>query len=81
MPGFYLAEGLFKDASELRERMGDEPFFAPLNKGSGGRGGGWAEFDSGWDASGFEAAILGPPSGGGGSRPPGRETAGGGKVR
>ena len=63
VPGFYLAEGLFKDASELRERMGDEPFFAQLNKGAGGRGGGWGEFDSGWDAAGFEAAMLEPPHG------------------
>ena len=36
VPGFYLAEGLFKDARELRERMGDEPFFAQLNKGAAG---------------------------------------------
>ena len=63
VPGFYLAEGLFKDAKELRERMGDEPFFAQLNKGSGARGGGWGEFDSGWDAAGFEAAMLEPPHG------------------
>jgi len=35
VPGFYLAEGLFKDASELRARMGDEPFFAKLNEGAG----------------------------------------------
>ena len=63
VPGFYLAEGLFKDAKELRDRMGDEPFFAQLNKGSGARGGGWGEFDSGWDAAGFEAAMLEPPHG------------------
>jgi uncharacterized short protein YbdD (DUF466 family) len=25
VPGFYLAEGLFKDARDLRERMGDGP--------------------------------------------------------
>ncbi len=65
VPGFYLAEGLFKDARELRERMGDEPFFAQLNKGvgGGGGGGGWGEFDSGWDAASFEAAMLEPPNG------------------
>src|SRR5574337_1402564 len=28
VPGFYLAEGLFKDARELRETMGDAEFFA-----------------------------------------------------
>ncbi len=66
VPGFYLAEGLFKDARELRERMGDEPFFAQLNKGAGGTGvggGGWGEFDSGWNAASFEAAMLEPPNG------------------
>jgi len=65
VPGFYLAEGLFKDARELRERMGDEAFFAQLNKGVGGSGGGggWGEFDSGWDAASFEAAMLEPPHG------------------
>ena len=34
VPGFYLAEGLFKDASALRLRMGDESFFAKLNERS-----------------------------------------------
>ena len=66
VPGFYLAEGLFKDASELRARMGDEAFFAQLNEGiggGGGGGGGWGEFDSGWDAASFEAAMLEPPHG------------------
>jgi hypothetical protein len=66
VPGFYLAEGLFKDARELLERMGDGPFFAQLNKGAGGAGGGgggWGEFESGWDAASFEAAMLEPPNG------------------
>jgi len=65
VPGFYLAEGLFKDARELRDRMGNEPFFAQLNKGAtgGGGGGGWGEFESGWDAASFEAAMLEPPNG------------------
>lgn len=64
VPGFYLAEGLFKDARELRAQMGDEPFFAKLNAGAGGDGGGgWGEFDSGWDAVSFEAAMLEPPNG------------------
>jgi hypothetical protein len=64
VPGFYLAEGLFKDARDLRQRMGDEPFFAKLNEGAAGGGaGGWGEFDSGWDATSFEAAMLEPPNG------------------
>jgi hypothetical protein len=64
VPGFYLAEGLFKDACELRSQMGDESFFTKLNDGgkSGGSGG-WGEFDSGWDAVSFEAAMLEAPNG------------------
>lgn len=61
IPGFYLAEGLFRDARELRERMGDAAFFAEL--GAGAAGGGWGELDSGWDAGRFEAAMLEPPHG------------------
>ena len=69
VPGFYLAEGLFKDASALRLRMGDESFFAKLNEGAKREGGGsvgasgWGSFDSGWDAASFEAAMLEPPNG------------------
>jgi hypothetical protein len=63
IPGFYLAEGLFKDARELRERMDDGPFFAQLNKGADRDGGSWGEFDSGWDAASFEAAMLETPNG------------------
>lgn len=66
VPGFYLAEGLFKDASELRARMGDEAFFAKLNEGANatdGGAGGWGAFESGWDAVSFEAAMLEPPNG------------------
>ena len=69
VPGFYLAEGLFKDARDLRAQIGDGPFFTKLNVGAsggggvGGGGGGWGEFDSGWDAVSFEAAMLEPPNG------------------
>lgn len=63
VPGFYLAEGLFRDACNMREGMGDTAFFAQLNKGAASGDGGWGEFDSGWDAAGFEAAMLEPPNG------------------
>ncbi len=70
VPGFYLAEGLFKDANALRLRMGDESFFAKLNEGAkrgvegGGNGAsGWGSFDSGWDLASFEAAMLEAPNG------------------
>ncbi|SEA51083.1 phage resistance protein [Nitrosospira multiformis] len=66
VPGFYLAEGLFKNARELRDRMGDDAFFAKLNEGASngsGGGGGWGAFESGWDAFAFEAAMLEAPNG------------------
>lgn len=66
VPGFYLAEGLFRDASELRDRMGDDTFFTQLNEGAidgTGGGGGWGAFESGWDAVAFEAAMLEAPNG------------------
>jgi hypothetical protein len=66
VPGFYLAEGLFKDARSLRTQIGDESFFAKLN--SGGQqpdadSKGWGSFDSGWDAARFDAAMLDEPNG------------------
>ena len=65
VPGFYLAEGLFKDAREMRVRMGDEAFFGKLNEGVGTAGGesGWGALESGWDAVAFEAAMLEAPNG------------------
>lgn len=62
VPGFYLAEGLFRDAGRMRETMGDAEFFAKLNAGA--QGGGWGALDTGgWDAVTFEAAMLEPPYG------------------
>jgi len=61
VPGFYLAEGLFEDASGLREHMGDDAFFAKLNEAGGEDG--WGALESGWDAVSFEAAMLEPPHG------------------
>jgi hypothetical protein len=63
VPGFYLAEGLFRDARELRARLGDEAFFAQLSQGAGGGAGGWGAFEQSWDAASFEAAMLEPPNG------------------
>ncbi len=67
VPGFYLAESLFADAQALRQRQGDQRFFADLNDGKSDANadtGGWGELGAGlWDATGFEAAILEPPSG------------------
>jgi hypothetical protein len=62
VPGFYLAEGLFRDAVRLREQMGDEAFFGKLNEGRGSGGGGWGDLEGTWDARSFEAAMLEGPT-------------------
>ncbi|MGF6808346.1 hypothetical protein OKW30_003472 [Paraburkholderia sp. Clong3] len=63
IPGFYLAEELFRDAEAFRTRLGDEAFFSKLNEGSASGGSGWGALDTGWDATSFEAAMLEPPNG------------------
>ncbi|MCR9292939.1 MAG: hypothetical protein NXI32_09495 [bacterium] len=61
LPGVYLADEIFENAKQLRERLGDEKFFEDLNKGSGGGGGGgWGKLE-GWNADRFDAAIEAPP--------------------
>lgn len=60
VPGFYMADRLFRDAQELRGRLGDEKFFAALNEvAGGGRDEGWGEMAGGWDAATFEAVLDG----------------------
>jgi hypothetical protein len=63
VPGVYRADAMFEDARRLRSTMGDEKFFAELNKGRAGNGGGsgWGEIGAGWDGEGFDAAIAAPP--------------------
>ena len=55
-PAFYLGEALFEDARKLRGSIGDDAFFARLNMGGD-------DWDTPWDAAGFEAATLEPPEG------------------
>jgi len=61
IPGVYLAERIFADGQRTRERMGDATFFAALNAGQGGAGGGWGAIGAGWDAARFEVALKAPP--------------------
>lgn len=61
LPGVYLAENIFEDAIQLRERLGDEKFFEDLNKGDDSAGGGgWGKLE-GWNAERFEGALAMPP--------------------
>jgi hypothetical protein len=60
-PGFYQAERLFADARRLRAAMGDERFFAELNRDREADSG-WGSLGSGWDAESFEAAMQAAPT-------------------
>src|SRR5262245_48995714 len=60
IPGVYLAEGLFRDAENLRRQMGDERFFATLSEGSP-IDSDFGDVDRAWDAERFETAIVTPP--------------------
>jgi hypothetical protein len=72
LPGVYLADDIFKNAVQHRQRLGDEKFFEDLNRGaapspqpspSKGEGSkkGWGKLAKGWDAARFEAALEAPP--------------------
>jgi hypothetical protein len=60
VPGVYLAEGLFRDAENLRRQIGDGPFFAALSE-TRSDATGWGDLEAGWDAERFEAAVVAPP--------------------
>jgi hypothetical protein len=63
LPAVYLAEPIFADAINLRSRMGDEAFFAGLNRGKEGQAtGGWGKLgDVGWTRDSFAEALAAPP--------------------
>lgn len=59
LPGVYLDESLLEDAKALRERMGDEAFFANLGTGDGDEG--FGDLAGGWDAERFDRALAEAP--------------------
>jgi len=61
LPGVFQAEGLFRDAEGLRQKLGDAEFFATLNTGGSEGGGGWGNLAGSWDAASYDAAIAAPP--------------------
>ncbi len=60
IPGVYLAEGLFRDAENLRKQMGDDRFFGTLAEGSSADSE-FGDVDRAWDAERFEVAMVAPP--------------------
>ena len=60
VPGVFRAEEIFKDAENLRRKMGDVSFFEKLNEGAAASDG-WGDIGANWDAASFEAAVAAPP--------------------
>ncbi len=57
-PGVYLSEGLFKDAAQMRQRLGDDEFFRQLNQGrESEESSGWGNLADGWNPERFDMAI------------------------
>ena len=60
VPGIYRSDELFKNATDLRETLGNEKFFAKMNEGMGSGDGDWGDLAEGWTAETFEAALSAP---------------------
>ncbi|MGH9844061.1 MAG: phage resistance protein [Blastocatellia bacterium] len=61
LPAVFQSDKIFDDARKLREKLGDEAFFASLNRRPAREGSGWGDLESGWDAESFERVIAAPP--------------------
>lgn len=63
LPDLFADEPILENAASLRQRMGDEAFFAALNEtDGGGPDDGWGEL-GGWDAGRFDLARQQPVDG------------------
>jgi len=60
VPGIYRSDELFKNATDLRETLGDEKFFAKMNEGVGSGNPDWGDMAEGWTGETFEAALNAP---------------------
>jgi hypothetical protein len=61
IPGVYLAEGLFRDAQNLRQQMGDTAFFHTLNGNTTTSDDGWGDIGNSWDQARFESSLTADP--------------------
>ena len=57
LPVLHASDGLFADAQQYRQRLGDKEFFAAINDQGDGD---WGEVGTAWDATTFEAALRLP---------------------
>ena len=56
-PILHASDSLLVDAQNMRERMGDDAFFAGLGSGDSA----WGALASAWDAAGFDTAAAQAP--------------------
>ncbi len=61
VPGIYRSDELFKNATDLRETLGDEKFFDKMNEGVGSGNTDWGDMAEGWTGDAFETALKAPP--------------------
>ena len=61
-PALFTSDALLQNAAQLRSGIGDEKFFAKLNEGKSGAGGGggWGTLRTKWNASTFGQACRAP---------------------
>lgn len=59
LPVLHQSDGLLADAAQLRESMGDEAFFATLNRGTQ-ESSGWGKRSAAWTAETYDAAAAEP---------------------
>ncbi|MEO5354353.1 MAG: DUF6079 family protein [Magnetococcus sp. XQGC-1] len=61
IPGVYLAEELFRDARNMRRKVGDEGFFAMLNgEEVQAADAAWGDLEAQWEAATFDEALSTP---------------------
>ncbi len=62
VPPLFRSKAILENAASLRDRMGDEPFFAALNQGQQGGANRWGALSGGWTAESYEQAASDPTS-------------------
>jgi hypothetical protein len=60
VPGLFRSERMLQDAAKLRQKIGDQAFFATLNERHTGSSDDWGDLGGGWTAESFEAACQAP---------------------
>jgi hypothetical protein len=62
VPPVYASRAVFGTVDRTRELLGDDRFFAELNKGKGGSDDDWGDLGAGWTAETYKTAAAGSPT-------------------